>query len=151
MASYTYMSPEELVALLDNPLDRSRLAIIDCRDEDRSEGWIIDSIHMPSNTYSPEAYRTLAISLCQSQKKLAVFHCALSQVRGPKGASRFCTALQAVAALSNHSTSNHTTDAVEKTTAATTTLSLPEVKVLRGGWENFYAKYATSRRDLMCF
>eukprot|EP00796_Vickermania_ingenoplastis_P001523 gene1523-908_t len=127
MASYTYVSPMDMVKWLDSPEERATLAIVDCRDEDRSEGWIINSIHMPSTAYTPQAFQALARSLSDAGMTRAVFHCALSQVRGPKGASRFVAAQQALG------------------------LTLPAVLVLSGGWENFYNVYADTRRDLMAF
>ncbi|KEG11028.1 As/Sb Reductase [Trypanosoma grayi] len=124
-ASYTYIDPAELVTLLDDEEKGGKVAIVDCRDDDRGDGFIVGSIHFPSTTQSEARFAELATSLAQEGKTIIVFHCALSQVRGPKGANRFASALRVQGMTS------------------------PVVHVLRGGWENFCALYGESRPDLM--
>ena len=61
-------------------------AIIDVRGDDHVGGNIRTSLHYPSNTLDytmPELVRKLA------EKDLVVFHCALSQERGPKAARKY--------------------------------------------------------------
>lgn len=126
MASYTYMEPEELVALLDDPAEAAKLAIVDCRDSDReAEGFILTSLHLPTTTSPTAAYVALAEQLKEEGKSIVVFHCALSQVRGPRGASRFAAVLRDL----------------ERTE--------PRVFVLRGGFELFQSMYSRARPDLM--
>lgn len=124
MSDYTYLSPEEFVALLDDPLTREQVSTIDCRDTDREEGFIVGSIHAPAIVYTPAMYTELAKRLFEGGCVHAVFHCALSQVRGPKGAGRFVAAQR----LAGY--------------------PLPNVYVLRGGWELFHATYRSTRPDL---
>lgn len=124
MANYTYLEPSELVVLLDDETKRTRLAVIDCRDDDRSEGFIINSIHAPAALYCEEMYSALAKSLAEEKVEIVVFHCALSQVRGPRGANRFALAQRAAG------------------------YALPNIFVLRGGWESFFASYGGTRPDL---
>lgn len=62
------------------------LAIIDVRDHDHIGGHIRTSKHYPSATldaHLPELLRTLA------DKDVVVFHCMLSQQRGPGAALRY--------------------------------------------------------------
>ncbi|KAF7858039.1 hypothetical protein EAF04_009395 [Stromatinia cepivora] len=62
------------------------LAIIDVRDDDHIGGHIKHSIHVPSSTLDykiPELVRKL------KDKDTVVFHCALSQQRGPSAALRY--------------------------------------------------------------
>jgi len=125
MSAYHYMLAEELVALLDDPAKADKVAIIDCRDDDRNEGFIIGSIHAPTMMYSNDMYRSLATSLASEKKEYAVFHCALSQIRGPRGALRFAAAQRDLG------------------------YALPNVFVLKGGWEEFYMIYGNRRPDLM--
>jgi rhodanese-related sulfurtransferase len=64
----------------------SNLAIIDVRDGDYIGGHIAGSQHVPSSTIDyamPELVRTL------KEKKVVVFHCMLSQQRGPSAALRY--------------------------------------------------------------
>ena len=85
--SPSYITREELKELLLQP-DESRpnLAIIDVRDDDHVGGHIMSSTHVPSVTLDsrvPELVRTLR------KKDKVVFHCALSQQRGPIAARRY--------------------------------------------------------------
>ncbi|KAK4997239.1 Cdc25 phosphatase Ibp1 [Elasticomyces elasticus] len=62
------------------------LAVIDVRDSDYIGGHIIGCRNVPSNTLDyrlPELVRTLV------DKEIVVFHCALSQQRGPSAALRY--------------------------------------------------------------
>ncbi|KAF2489461.1 Rhodanese-like protein [Lophium mytilinum] len=62
------------------------LAIVDVRDSDHVGGHIAGSTHIPSNTLDyrlPELLRVLR------DKQTVVFHCALSQQRGPSAALRY--------------------------------------------------------------
>ncbi|MCJ1478222.1 hypothetical protein MMC13_006898 [Lambiella insularis] len=72
--------------LLQPPSTRPSIAIIDVRDDDHVGGHIYTSTHVPSSTLDyriPELVRTL------SEKDMVVFHCALSQQRGPTAARRY--------------------------------------------------------------
>jgi rhodanese-related sulfurtransferase len=65
---------------------QSTLAIIDVRDSDYIGGHIVSSTNIPSSTLDyriPELIRTLR------DKEVVVFHCALSQQRGPSAALRY--------------------------------------------------------------
>ncbi|MCJ1225525.1 hypothetical protein MMC12_002174 [Toensbergia leucococca] len=62
------------------------IAIVDVRDEDYVGGHISTSFHVPSSSLDyriPEIVRTFA------SKEIVVFHCALSQQRGPSAALRY--------------------------------------------------------------
>lgn len=78
------ISRESLASLLKE--NHPSLAIIDVRDNDYIGGHIAGGTNVPSNTHDfkmPELVRTLA------DKETVVFHCALSQQRGPKAALRY--------------------------------------------------------------
>ncbi|MCJ1385843.1 hypothetical protein MMC17_008967 [Xylographa soralifera] len=65
---------------------RPSIAVIDVRDDDYVGGHIFSSTHVPSSTLDhkiPELVRTL------SGKDIVIFHCALSQQRGPTAARRY--------------------------------------------------------------
>lgn len=60
-----------------------KLAVIDVRDSDYIGGHILTAQNVPTSTHDyrmPELVRSL------KDKDVVVFHCALSQVRGPKSA-----------------------------------------------------------------
>ena len=79
------MQREQLSELLLSK-DASKVAVIDVRGDDHVGGHIHTSQHVPSTTLDhkiPELVRTLA------EKQMVVFHCALSQERGPRAAQRY--------------------------------------------------------------
>lgn len=78
------ITPVDLHALLLSPTPP---AIIDVRDSDHIGGHIRTSQHVPSSTLAhaaPELARTL-----RDYEGVVVFHCALSQQRGPSAAARY--------------------------------------------------------------
>ncbi|PWA36778.1 rhodanese/Cell cycle control phosphatase superfamily protein [Artemisia annua] len=79
----SYITGSELLSLK----ERANVAIVDVRDEERSyDGHIAGSLHFASDSFVDKIP-----SLVQAAKgkDTLVFHCALSQVRGPKCARRF--------------------------------------------------------------
>ncbi|KAK9676235.1 hypothetical protein RND81_11G063100 [Saponaria officinalis] len=81
--SISYISASQLLSLKTR---RPNFAIVDVRDDERSyDGHIAGSLHFASDTYLDK----LPNLVLQVQgKDTLVFHCALSQVRGPKCAWR---------------------------------------------------------------
>ncbi|KAI4128035.1 MAG: hypothetical protein LQ338_002926 [Usnochroma carphineum] len=80
------MDASTLSSLLLSPSASTTIAIIDVRDSDYVGGHIRSSIHVPSSSLDhrlPELVRTLR------GKEKVVFHCALSQQRGPGAALRY--------------------------------------------------------------
>ena len=64
----------------------STVAVVDVRDDDHVGGHIRGSLHVPMSSLdwrTPEIIRKLA------SKQVVVFHCALSQQRGPTAALRY--------------------------------------------------------------
>ncbi|KAL4889377.1 Rhodanese-like domain-containing protein [Aspergillus ambiguus] len=85
IATLPRMSRDALSALLLGSTP-SKLAIIDVRDSDHVGGHIYSSTWVPSSSLDvrlPELIRTL------QDKEKVVFHCALSQQRGPSAALRY--------------------------------------------------------------
>ena len=79
------MSREQLASILLSE-EASKVAVIDVRDNDHVGGHIHTSTHVPTPSLDyriPEIVRTLA------DKDIVVFHCALSQQRGPSAAMRY--------------------------------------------------------------
>ncbi|KAG9238942.1 hypothetical protein BJ875DRAFT_449460 [Amylocarpus encephaloides] len=62
------------------------VAVVDVRDDDHIGGHIRSSLHVPSSTHS-HALPSLVHRL--RSKPVVVFHCALSQQRGPKAALQY--------------------------------------------------------------
>lgn len=84
IADLPRISREKLASLI-----RSKsptLAVIDVRDSDYIGGHIVNGLNVPTHTHDyrmPELVRTL------KDKDTVVFHCALSQQRGPSSALRY--------------------------------------------------------------
>ncbi|DAA79047.1 CDC25-like phosphatase [Trichophyton mentagrophytes] len=86
IASLPRMARETLSAIIQTPAAASNLAIIDVRDSDHVGGNIVTSQWVPSSSFDvhvPELIRTL------KDKEKVVFHCALSQQRGPSAALKY--------------------------------------------------------------
>lgn len=80
------ISRERLSSLILSPTTAPTIAIVDVRDADHVGGHISSSMHVPSSSLDyriPELIRKLA------EKQIVVFHCALSQQRGPSAALRY--------------------------------------------------------------
>ncbi|KAK5806435.1 hypothetical protein VI817_000693 [Penicillium citrinum] len=86
IATLPRMSRDALSALLKSTTGADKLAIVDVRDSDHVGGHIKSSNWVPTSTLDvrlPELLRTL------KDKEKVVFHCALSQQRGPSAALRY--------------------------------------------------------------
>ncbi|KAI5680758.1 hypothetical protein M9H77_01985 [Catharanthus roseus] len=81
--SITYITAAQLLALNRRP----NIAIVDVRDDERSyDGHISGSLHFASDTFLDKIPSLVEAA---KGKDTLVFHCALSQVRGPRCARRF--------------------------------------------------------------
>ncbi|GER43453.1 thiosulfate sulfurtransferase GlpE [Striga asiatica] len=79
----TYITGSQLLSLR----RRSNIAVVDVRDDERSfDGHIAGSLHFSSDTFVDKLPDLVQAT---KDKDTLVFHCALSQVRGPKCARRF--------------------------------------------------------------
>ncbi|KAH7103328.1 Rhodanese-like domain-containing protein [Auriculariales sp. MPI-PUGE-AT-0066] len=88
---FSWVTPSELKEVVSAKQARSDYVVIDVRDADREGGHIVGSVHSPSNTFDD------AVDALVEQHKEAgtvVFHCALSQQRGPKAARIYAETLQ---------------------------------------------------------
>ncbi|KAJ5642046.1 hypothetical protein N7490_006046 [Penicillium lividum] len=86
IATLPRIDRDALAALLQAGPGPAKLAIIDVRDSDHVGGHIRSSTWVPSSSLDvrmPELVRTL------KDTEKVVFHCALSQQRGPSAALRY--------------------------------------------------------------
>ncbi|KAJ3057462.1 hypothetical protein HK097_006390 [Rhizophlyctis rosea] len=87
-----YIEPADLARLLKDPCLRlgKDLVIIDVRGDDFEHGNIAGCVNIPAQQFldRPMAY----VERFEGVPKV-IFHCALSQVRGPKCATRYYSAL----------------------------------------------------------
>ncbi|KAL7665479.1 Rhodanese domain-containing protein [[Candida] zeylanoides] len=88
LADLKYISPATLRSWFrgGSPTGRGRFAVVDVRDADYVGGHIKGCLHYPAATFAetlPELHQRL------SDVDDVVFHCALSQVRGPSSTLKF--------------------------------------------------------------
>ena len=86
ISTLSYITREQLASTLLSVPSTAAPAIIDVRDSDHIGGHIRGSTWVPSSQHDykmPELLRTL------KDKDVVVFHCALSQQRGPAAALRY--------------------------------------------------------------
>jgi len=81
-----YLRREQLASLLSSPDTASKIAVVDVRDSDHVGGHIRSSLWVPINTLD---YRMAELVRTLKTKEKVVFHCALSQQRGPSAALRY--------------------------------------------------------------
>ncbi|KAB8222265.1 Rhodanese-like domain-containing protein [Aspergillus novoparasiticus] len=123
IATLPRMSRDALSALLLSTSTPSKLAIVDVRDSDHVGGHIFSSTWVPSSSLDvrlPELIRTL------KDKEKVVFHCALSQQRGPSAALRYARERERVLGLEES--------------------QKQEVYVLEGGFVQWQEKYGKDTR-----
>ncbi|KAF8396526.1 hypothetical protein HHK36_018150 [Tetracentron sinense] len=85
--SISYITGSQLLSLNSSP----NIAIVDVRDDERSyDAHIAGSLHYASDTFSDKIPNLIQDV---KGKDTLVFHCALSQVRGPSCAQRFASYL----------------------------------------------------------
>ncbi|ODV84884.1 hypothetical protein CANARDRAFT_199870 [[Candida] arabinofermentans NRRL YB-2248] len=87
IANLKMIDPSALKAKLTSSVVQSPI-IIDVRDSDHIGGHIRNSHHIPSTTIPNQCPKIYDL-LKDSQTNEVVFHCALSQQRGPSSAMRF--------------------------------------------------------------
>ena len=82
MNEFTYIEPTELIKIIETVL------IVDVRDDDYIAGHILNSVNIRSREFIQlvESNSSELLELFNKYKTL-VFHCAYSQVRGPKCAN----------------------------------------------------------------
>ncbi|KAB8068702.1 Rhodanese-like domain-containing protein [Aspergillus leporis] len=123
VATLPRISRDALSALLLSTSTPSKLAIIDVRDSDHVGGHILSSTWIPSSSLDcrlPELIRTL------QDKEKVVFHCALSQQRGPSAALRYARERERVLGAEES--------------------QKQEVYVLEGGFVQWQEKYGNDTR-----
>ncbi|EXJ81017.1 hypothetical protein A1O3_07305 [Capronia epimyces CBS 606.96] len=142
LSSLTSLQPTTLAPLLLEPSEQSKIAIIDVRDSDHIGGNIKDSTWVPLHELDarmPELVRTL------KDKEKVVFHCMLSQQRGPKAALSYARAKQRAeakerASEDKESAHDHDQKQEQKKPVA------QEICILEGGFGSWQALYGEDPR-----
>jgi len=111
-----YITGDELAAIIkSDQVPLKDYIVVDVRDDDYAGGNIVMGQNWPSQNFNLRVHE-----LVEKTKgvKTVVFHCALSQIRGPQAARIYADKLQVRGADTEH-----------------------DVFVLRGGFTQFQAKY----------
>ncbi|KAJ2581621.1 Cdc25 phosphatase Ibp1 [Coemansia sp. RSA 1836] len=128
----TYIVADELAKLVRDPaqVPGRDYIVIDVRDTDYVGGHIPGADNVPAHTLLERAEGIIDKYQCVP---LVVFHCALSQVRGPKAAKKYLRAV----------------DQRLETAAQDSPLHKQQVKILMGGFNSWYARYAHAEPELV--
>lgn len=89
LATLTFLKPAELAELLGQPSASSKIAVVDVRDDDHLGGHIKSSQWVPVHQLDARMPELLRIN---KDKERVVFHCMLSQERGPRSALAYARA-----------------------------------------------------------
>ncbi|RMD41425.1 hypothetical protein DV735_g3717, partial [Chaetothyriales sp. CBS 134920] len=119
VADLVYIQPSTLAALLSDPDSAAKTAVIDVRDSDHVGGHIRGSTWVPLPELEARIPELLRLN---KEKDRVVFHCMLSQQRGPTAALRYARVKRAA-------------DLREETARRA------QVCVLAGGFEAWRARY----------
>lgn len=139
LSSLTILQPTALAPVLLDPTERHKVAIIDVRDSDHIGGNITGSQWVPVNQLDvrmPELIRTL------KDKERVIFHCMLSQQRGPKAALAYARAKHRAEQKEATEKANSNSDGTRDKTSS----SKQEVCVLEGGFGSWQARYGEDSR-----
>jgi rhodanese-related sulfurtransferase len=143
------ISPEQLRTLLLTQPTEQKVAVVDVRDSDHIGGHIKASRHVPSSTLDyavPELVRTL-----KGTEKV-VFHCALSQERGPKSALKYIQERQRTLGFASVAEDAvWEDDGASKERDGTGAIKCQEVYVLDGGFSKWQQKYVQQSYPLAVF
>ncbi|KAF9578192.1 hypothetical protein BGW38_006143 [Lunasporangiospora selenospora] len=128
-----YVDSEVLKALIE---DKSKVPgkdylVVDVRDSDYIGGHIPGGINIPAGTL-PDQLPQLIVQYGNVPE--LYFHCALSQVRGPKAARRWSEALAA-----------QEEEAVAAAQEAEKSPVVQKINILRGGFGEWQKKYKSNR------
>ncbi|GAB5036736.1 myosin light chain kinase, partial [Nannochloropsis oceanica] len=134
----SFIEPEELLALLQaqrQGVKSPTIKIVDVRDDDFEVAKLPGAINVPSEEWhEDERVDTLVQEL--KDYDLVIFHCMLSQVRGPKCSNRFR------ARLSVLKVDEEEEEEEEGRREGGKEGGRPRVFVLRGGFQGWYARFS---------
>ena len=127
------VSPTSLASSLLS--DSSKIAVIDVRDSDHIGGHIKSSSWIPAHELDARIPELLRV---HRDKDKVVFHCMLSQQRGPSAALKFARALRDKQEKERKAAGKGVGEAEGK--------EGPEVCVLEGGFGMWQARYGEDER-----
>lgn len=115
-----YIHPSALAELLRDPESSAKLpVIIDVRDTDYAGGHIRSAVNITEDNFMDDDDVDALVNMYKD-KDAIVFHCMMSQVRGPSCAKRFKARMEVILEEATHK---------------------PRVLILHGGYERFREIY----------
>ncbi|EWC46087.1 hypothetical protein DRE_04661 [Drechslerella stenobrocha 248] len=135
--------PDDQTAAAAAPAPKPTIAIIDVRDSDHVGGHIRSSIHSPSTTLGIDM-DTLLPKLKSYDK--VIFHCALSQQRGPSAAYKYLRTKRALEQRRRLATSAEEEELLFGSISGGKGEGAQEVYVLDGGFVKWQEKYGGDER-----
>ncbi len=136
LSSLKFLKPSIVAQSLLEPAEKAKIAIIDVRDSDHIGGNISGSQWVPADQLDariPELIRTL------KDKERVVFHCMLSQQRGPRAALAYARAKQ-------RAEQKEAKEAAEAGGSTVEGQVKQEVCVLEGGFGSWQATFGEDSR-----
>ncbi len=133
VADLKYIEPDVLKEWILRKEEGSKLSIIDVRDSDYIGGHIKGSKNIPSTQIQqelPKIYRDLKVE----KNKNIIFHCTMSQQRGPSNAMKFLRYL------------NQIIESPESPTNESNFAKSINVYVLRGGFAKWQELYGDNKQ-----
>jgi rhodanese-related sulfurtransferase len=115
----------------------SYLAVVDVRDSDHIGGHILGSTWLPSSELD---YKTPELIRKMKDKEVVVFHCALSQQRGPSAALRYLREKERLEGLGEDKVGEGEIETGEKKKK-----KKQKVVVLKGGFTEWQEKYGSDK------
>jgi rhodanese-related sulfurtransferase len=145
LSSLSYITREDLAAHLQTPNNAPNIAIIDVRDSDHIGGHIKGSTWVPSNELD---YKTPELIRTMRDKDVVVFHCALSQQRGPSAALRYLREKERLDPLgwTEKKAGGEEKGEGEKEGEEGAAQKKQKVVVLRGGFTEWQEKYGPDEK-----
>lgn len=143
ISSLRFIKPADLANSLRQPETASKVAVIDVRDNDHLGGHVRGSQWVPINHLDARIPELLRVN---KDKDRVVFHCMLSQQRGPKAALTYARAkayeVEKQKVVKHQETDTDESKEIEQGSGK---IGGQEVCVLEGGfdnWRRFYAEDA---------
>ena len=144
ISNLKFIKPADLANSLSQPQALSKVAVIDVRDNDHLGGHVKNSQWVPINQLDARMPELLRVN---REKERVVFHCMLSQQRGPKAALAYARArAYEVSKREKERRENDGEDEEKEGAKEDGKIGGQEVCVLEGGFGNWQSFYGDDER-----
>lgn len=143
LSTLKFIKPADLATTLIDPNTSSKLAIVDVRDDDHIGGHIKSSQWVPINQFDARMPEVLRVN---AGKDRVVFHCMLSQQRGPKAALTYARARAERVKKDRREAGTDEDGEDGNVVDGEGRIGGQEVCVLEGGFDNWRRYYAEDQK-----